>query len=351
MPYDVPTLPELIRRVSTDLTGRAGTVLRRSDAQVLSRTHGGATHGAYGYQQWIARQIFPDTCDEDMLLRHARLRLEGGRKAAVAASGKVTLSGSAYGFVDEEQLVQTTDSDRRQYVTTGSATLDERGAGEVTLRAVETGAAGNLDAGTELTFVSPVPNVDDTVTVGTDGITGGAEIEPIERLRERVIRAWRRVPAGGGADDYDDWALEVSGVTRAWARRRWLGPGTVGLFFVRDDDENPIPDAAAIEAVREHVERKRPLGAELYVMAPRAREMVYRVHLVPDTGAIRTGVSEALEDFTLRQTWPGGTLIRTKAGAAISAVTGNEDYVLYAPAANIETEGNELVIFGGVEFV
>ena len=351
MPYDVPTLPELIRRVSTDISGRAGTVLRRSDGQVLSRTHGGALHGAYGYQQWIARQIFPDTCDEDMLLRHARLRLPGGRNPAVAAAGNVIASGMAHGFVDAQQLVQTTGADRRQYLTVESVTLDESGAGEVTVRAVEAGAEGDLAPGTELRFVSPVPGVSDTVIVGEAGITGGTDIEPVERLRERVIRAWRRVPAGGSADDYVDWAMEVPGVTRAWAMRRWLGPGTVGLFVVRDDDANPIPDAAAIAAVQAHVETKRPLGAELFVMAPAPLMMVYRVHLVPDTGAIRAGVTAALKDFTLRQTWPGGTLIRTKVGAAISGVTGNEDYVLYAPAANIETDGNQLVIFGGVEFV
>ena len=216
---------------------------------------------------------------------------------------------------------------------------------------MEAGAAGDLDAGTELRFVCPVPGVSDTLTVSKAGITGGTDIEPIERLREREITAWRRVPAGGHADDYVDWAMEVPGVTRAWARRRWLGPGTVGLFFVRDDDLDPVTDAAAVATVQAHVETRRPLGAEVYVMAPVPLVMHYVVHLVPDTGAIRVGVADALRDFTLRVTWPVGTLVPTKAEAAISGVTGNEDYVLFEPAANVETEGNELVMFGGVEFV
>jgi uncharacterized phage protein gp47/JayE len=135
MPYNVPGLPELVLRVGADIDSRAGTTLRRSDAQVLTRVHSGATHLAYGYQAWIARQIFPDTCDENMLLRHARLRLAGGRNPAVAAAGTANLSGVAHGFVDAQLPVQTTDSDRRQYLTLDSAMLDEWGTGVITLRA------------------------------------------------------------------------------------------------------------------------------------------------------------------------------------------------------------------------
>ncbi|EPN56342.1 baseplate J-like protein, partial [Pseudomonas syringae pv. actinidiae ICMP 19079] len=69
---ETPTLPALINRTQVDLADEA---LRQSDARVLSRAHSGAAYGLYGYQDWIADQILPDTADEDTLERQAILRL------------------------------------------------------------------------------------------------------------------------------------------------------------------------------------------------------------------------------------------------------------------------------------
>lgn len=57
-------------------------------------------------------------------------------------------------------------------------------------------------------------------------------------------------------------------MTRAWVVRHYMGPGTVGLFFMRDNDPDPIPSAQACAEVRAYIERERPVTAELYVLAP-----------------------------------------------------------------------------------
>ena len=47
----------------------------------------------------------------------------------------------------------------------------------------------------------------------------------------------------GDNDDYVAWATEVPGVTRAWCSPNGMGAGTVVVRFVRDDDDDPIPDS------------------------------------------------------------------------------------------------------------
>ncbi|OPG74711.1 hypothetical protein B1218_36880 [Pseudomonas ogarae] len=56
--------------------------------------------------------------------------------------------------------------------------------------------------------------------------------------------------------------MEGPGITRAWSRRRYLGPGTVGLFVLRDDDPQPVPHAAQLGAVRPYTEPLRPPTSE-----------------------------------------------------------------------------------------
>lgn len=109
------------------------------------------------------------------------------------------------------------------------------------------------------------------------------------------------IPHGGSADDYETWALEVPGVTRAWCRRNFLGPGTVGLFVMRDDDANPIPDVAQLAEVKAYIEPLRPVTAELYVLAPVQVTVVYEIRLTPDTSAVRAAVAVQLQDLHNRE--------------------------------------------------
>lgn len=348
MPFDIPTLPTLIQRAVSDLAGAASDVMRRTDAQALARVHSGAAHIAYGYQQWTSKQLLPDECDEDMLIRQANLRLSGGRKAAVSSTGNVDVTGQANAPVDAGELLQTTDL--IQYETTAAVVLDSTGTGTVPVKAVVAGKAGDLDAGTALTFVSPVDNVSSDAAVSVGGITGGSDIETIDQLRTRVKASYKRTPMGGNADDYVDWATEVAGVTRAWSKRRYLGPGTVGLFFVRDDDDDPFPGDAEIATVKTYVESKRPLGAELYVLSPVDRPVTFKIKLSPDTAATRAATIVSLKNLIASEGDLGVTLLKSHIDETISETTGENDHLLVEPAEDVVLAVNELPTFGGVEW-
>ena len=91
MPFDRPGLAVLDERLAADIESRLpGTdpKLRRSLLGLLARAVAGAHHELYGYLDWIARQVFPDTADAAELDRWSRIW--GVRRlAATHAAGTV----------------------------------------------------------------------------------------------------------------------------------------------------------------------------------------------------------------------------------------------------------------------
>jgi len=340
MPFDTPSLPVLVSRTQSDL---AGDALRRSDAQVLARTLSGSAYGLYGYLNWISEQILPDTADEETLERIASLRLSQPRKAAQPAGGSVSFTAAAGAVLDVGVVTQASDGRTYKVVLSKTTTA---GTNTAVVEAVDAGAVGNADAGLVLTLVQPVEGLASTFTVLAPGLIGGVAQESIESLRARVVRSYRVIPHGGSKDDYETWALECPGVTRAWCRRNYLGPGTVAVFFMRDDDLNPIPDADQLADVKAYIEPLRPVTAELYVLAPVPKPVVYSIRLTPDTTAVRAAVEAQLRDLHNREAGLGDALLLTHIAEAISSTAGEFDHKLVSPIADVPAATNQLLTFG-----
>lgn len=342
MPFETPSLPVLIKRTQSDL---ASDALRQSDAQVLARTLSGAAFGLYGYLDWIAEQILPDTADELTLERIAALRLNQARKVALAAGGRVSFTAAAGAVLDVGAVLQA--SDGRSFSVTG-AVITVAGLNSTTVQAVDAGVLGNAEAGLSLTAVQPLQGIGSTFTVLAPGLSGGVARESVESLRARVIRSYRMIPQGGSAQDYETWALEVPGITRAWCRANYMGPGTVGVFVMRDDDPQPIPNAAQLAQVLGYIEPLRPVTAEVYVLAPVMKPVAYQIRLTPDTSAVRAAVQTQLRDLHSREAGLGETLLLSHIAEAISTATGETDHRLTGPVADVTAAGNQLLVFGGI---
>ncbi|WP_248767758.1 baseplate J/gp47 family protein [Pseudomonas sp. MWU12-2345] len=341
MPFETPSLPVLINRTQGDL---AGDSLRQSDAQVLARTLGGAAFGLYGYLDWIADQILPDTADDTTLERIAELRLHQPRKAAQSASGSVSYTAAAGAVLDAGTLLQTSDG-RSYTVTVGGTTSG--GTNTAQIQALDAGSLGNGDAGLTLFPVQPVQGIGNTFTVLDPGLSGGVAAESIESLRARVISSYRIIPNGGSAADYETWALECPGITRAWCRGSYLGPGTVGLFVMRDDDPVPLPDDGQLALVQAYIDPLRPVTAELHVLAPVLVPVTYTLRLIPDTTATRAAVEAELQDLHDREGGLGETLLLTHIAESISSASGEQDHLLVSPSADVPAAANQLLAFGG----
>ncbi|MFJ5253797.1 baseplate J/gp47 family protein [Pseudomonas sp. NPDC088414] len=345
MPFETPSLPALISRTQSDL---ASDSLRRSDAQVLARTLSGAAYGLYGYLNWMADQILPDRAEVETLERIAALRLNQPRKAAQPAEGSVRFSAAAGAVLDADVVMQSSDG-RMYRVTTGITTV--AGWNTTSIEAVDAGALGNSETGLALTLVQPVRGITNAFTVADPGLSGGVAIESIESLRARVIRSYRVIPHGGSVDDYETWALEVPGVTRAWCRGSYMGPGTVGLFVMRDDDPVAVPNPVQLQEVKDYIKPLRPVTAELYVLAPVEKPVLYSIRPVPDTSAVRTAIYVQLADLHKREAGLGDTLLISHIREAISGAAGETDHNLTVPNANVAAATNELLILGGITWL
>ncbi|NNB08722.1 baseplate J/gp47 family protein [Pseudomonas fragi] len=347
MAYEIPTLPALILRTEADFERNAPDALRRADAKVAARALSGTAYELYGYQDWIARQSNPATCDEAMLLRWADWRLEGGRTPAVEAKGLATVTGSSGRLVDAGQVYRADDG--RRYVVAQAVTLVD---GSATLQVVaeDVGSQGNLEAG-NLTAVTPVVGVNPTAIIGPDGIVGGTEQEDLEALRARVQAAFKNPSKVGNGADFVEWALEVPGVTRAWPLPRWMGPGTFGLAFVRDGDPDLIPTPAQVAEVQAYLDQKRPVTSEVYALAPEPRPIDFSLHLVPDGTALRAAVTQALHGLIVDEGGPGETLRITHVRNAISNTPDETDHVLSLPAADVLMAANQVAVPGVITWL
>jgi len=347
MPFETPSLPVLIGRTQADL---ASDSLRRSDAQVLARTLGGTAYGLYGYLDWIVDQILPDRADEETLERVALLRLNQPRNAAQAATGPVSFTAAVGAPLDVDVVLQAGDG-RTYKVKTNVTTV--AGLNTTTIEAVDAGTLGNADPGLTLTLVQPVEGVINSFTVMAPGLTGGIAKESVESLRARVVRSYRIIPQGGSLDDYETWALEVPGITRAWCRRNYMGPGTVGVFVMRDNDPDPLPNPAQLAEVKAYIESpfRRPVTAEVYVLAPVKVPVYYTIHAVPDTTAVRSAITAQLQDLHSREAGLGDKLLISHIREAVSGSTGETDHQLIAPVADVVAATNQLLTFGGITWL
>lgn len=342
MTSDTPTLPELIARAVADLEG--SHALRRSDAAVLARTHAAAAYGLYQYHAWQFAQHRPDTCDEEHLLLHGSDR-NILRKPPLPAAGTVAVTGNPGAVVDVGARLERSGV---LYEVVQGAVLSAAGAASVGVQAVDAGSAGNQPGGARLQLVSPVLGVEGVATVTADGLHGGADLEPLDAYRQRVLDAFRHVPHGGSADDYVAWAKAQPGVTRAWVRRNWVGPGTVGVFAV-DDAADPITlGPAQLDAIKSGIESQRPVVADLYLLTPELVPVTYTLSIVPDTPAVRAAVEASLQALHARESELGGRLLHTHIGEAISLARGEEDHQLISPATDVVPQPHQLLVYGGI---
>lgn len=352
MSWDRPTLKTLNERIAKDFSARlldGGPVLSRSVIAVLAKVWAGACHLMYGVLAWLYRQIFVDTAENEYLERWARV-WSISRKLATSASGTVSITG-ANGSVIPSGTLLINNTTSLQYSLNSDVTIGSAGTVDATVTSVTAAADSNVDAGILLSLVSPIAGVDSSVTVGSDGLTGGTDDETDDSLRERLLERIRNPPRGGSKADYIRWAKSISGVTRAWCYPMEQGIGTVGVTFVCDDATDIIPSSEIISRVKTYIDSVRPATVkEVYVYAPQILTVNITVKLNPNTVALQTAVQAELTDLFSSESQPGATIYLSHINEAISLASGEIDHTITAPTADIIADDGVMPVLGIVTF-
>lgn len=332
MPATVLTLDQIRANILREIKNQRPDADVGPDSDHFVRASGTASaiEGLYAHQTWTAKQIFPDTADEDYLILHARLRgIE--RKPAVVASGTARAKGKP--GVEIASGLNAKYQDGTAYVTTSGGTFDATGNLIVGVAAIDAGIAGNRKDGDALTLTVPPVDVDAMLTIVS--LRGGTAIETPDSLLARLLQRIRRPPAGGNKYDYWQWAMEVPGVTAAFVYPLRRGLGTVDVVIVTDDD---LPSDDVLKMAQAHIDDQRPVRAKdtrVVVPSIKTYDVTAAVRLNGVTlDAAQTAVAVGLAAYNAIVS-PGDTVVRNRIGGVINDTLGVHDYVLDSPAANV----------------
>ncbi|MEQ8318777.1 MAG: baseplate J/gp47 family protein [Rhodospirillales bacterium] len=347
MPYNRPTLPDLIDTAETDIEARlpdADARLRASNLNVLARVLAGGEDGLYNFIDWASKQILVDTAEAEMLDRHASV-WGVARTPAAFAQGNVTITGTSGTVVPAGTRLRR--SDNVTYATDAEATLAS-GTATVAVTAETAAAAGNASAAAAVSLVSPIAGITTQAAVASGGLTGGADTETDASLRLRVIDRIQQPPHGGAGFDYVKWALEFPGVTHAWVYSQELGIGTVTVrFMMVGTYDDGIPLEADVTALQSYLDALRPVTAALTVVAPVAVPLnITTLSITPSSSAVQAAIEAEVADLILREAEPGATILISHLREAISIAAGETDHVLSDPSADIEHDTGEIAVVG-----
>lgn len=360
MAFNRPTLSDLITRVEGDLRSGLGiiTLLRRSFLSVIARVLAGLSHLLFGYLKYIEKQAFPDTAEDEYLLRWAGI---WGVLQKAATYQKVTCSviGTAGVVIPVGRTYRRTDG--VEYTTDAEVTLT--GSGDtISLTAVEPGKAARVNVSDQIAILSPIAGLTSEATV-TVIVVDAEDLETEDSLRARLIDRIQNPPAGGAATDYIQWARAVAGVTRAWVGPQALGPGTVVVYIVNDDNNPITPSPALITSVFNYIEILRPVTANVSVVAPALLQINMTIAIKPNTAAVRAAIETELKDLIYRDSAlagsyksPGvlhtGKILLSRINEAISIALNEDDHNLItvngvAPADVVPSTG-QLTVLGTI---
>ncbi|MBQ9236107.1 MAG: baseplate J/gp47 family protein [Alphaproteobacteria bacterium] len=352
--YSKPTLKTLrnraISEINTYLKG-ADANLRRRVLNIFASIMAGVGDEVLRRVEYLLKQIFVADCDEEFLVKHGQEH-KFPRKLASKATGGVLFTDSTSGSTIP-QGTALKRADNVTYTSTAEATVAADGTVTIPVIADNVGKDGNAEAGTIFSFVSPVAGLNNQGNADNNAITGGADVEDIEEYRERLQFFIQNPPTGGSKTDYEIWAREVSGVTRAWCYPTESGAGTVTVRFMMDGTyENGIPLTGDVARVKEHIDTLQPATALVYIEAPIADAIDFTfASLTPNTTDAHTAIEDSLKSLIQSSSIePGGTLKLSKIRAAISNATGNEDFELTAPASDVVCATGHIPVLGTITY-
>lgn len=334
MPYTTPDYPAIRDAILRDIANQVPGANTAADGDYAIRANAvaAAIEGVYQHQQWLARQILPDTADADFLERWANL-YGLARLPAAAATGTIAFSGTVAAAIPVGTEARTAAG--VAYQTTAAGVIGGGGTASVAAQAVAAGAAGNAAAATPLSLTSAPAGVQSAASSGA--MTGGADAESDLELLTRLLARIQAPPHGGAKHDYIAWALAVPGVAAAYCYPQRRGIGTVDVVIAADGGLPSVELVAAVQAV---IDEARPVTADALALGPSAVPVAVTGTLTLAGGYTLAAVAaQVTADLTayFATLAPGDTAYLSRIRAVISDTPGVVDYALTAPTANTAT--------------
>ena len=202
--------------------------------------------------------------------------------------------------------------------------------------------------------------VDDILVSNFDAIGGGSDQETESELRARMLDRIQNPVAHFNVAAITEKAKEVSGVTRVFVQEITPALGQVTIYFMRDNDVNPIPVGADVANVKSKILEIKPANTDdddVIVNAPTGVPVDFTLSaLTPNTTTMQTAISANLRQFFDSRTSVGVNIDEDAYRAAIfntvDTVTGDtvQTFALSTPAGDVVIAAGEIGILGTVSY-
>jgi uncharacterized phage protein gp47/JayE len=212
---------------------------------------------------------------------------------------------------------------------------------------------------TILDLESPITDVDNTVSVDFGELGNGADIEVDESIRFRLLNRIQNPIAHFNVAEIEAIVLGVGGVTRVFVQEITPGVGQVTIYFMRDNDDDPIPSVSEIATVKEAVDSIKPANTDTLdaiVLAPNAVITNYVFSAIsPDSIAMRTAIAASLKQFYAERVDVDITIVKEAYNAGIfNTIDVNgvdiDSFTLSSPSGDITILAAEIGKLGNITY-
>ncbi|MGN6103740.1 MAG: baseplate J/gp47 family protein [Kofleriaceae bacterium] len=206
--------------------------------------------------------MLPDTAEGDELRRWAKIRgvvLKGATPARKSSALRVT--GTAGEPVPgNTELVHVSGL---RYKIVGDELVGALGYVDCDVVAIDTGRATRLNKGETLRFLTPLPNIEEEAELQLALDEDGFDAEQDSEIQARLLSRFRDPPRGGTRVDYEQWALEQTGIAAAFAYPLRNGLGTVDLAALHAGSGTArLLQPGEIAALQATIDQLRPVGVK-----------------------------------------------------------------------------------------
>ena len=293
---------------------------------------------------WVLDQSFPQTAQGQYLDYHAETRALA-RLPAAKAAGVLRFSAPSAAVTDYEidagSVAMTSGGVR--FETTEKATLAK---GEtyvdVPASAVEAGASGNAIAGA--VHIMSVYPVGITQCTNPEAFSGGSDEESDEKLRERVLESYKRLPNGANAAFYEQEAMRFPSVAAAKAVGRARGIGTVDVYV---STHAGVPEEELLGEIRAALQKKREIAVDVEVKAPTEKTVNVSAEQGWTMQEITDAATAALQAYFTGERL-GEPVYTAKLASILYGVEGVKNCHLLAPDGDVGISATELPVLGTV---
>lgn len=200
----------------------------------------------------------------------------------------------------------------------------------------------------------PVSIVGVTKCYNPNSCEGGTNIEDDASLKERYFMKVQQPSTSGNKFHYQQWALEVPGIGGAKIFPLWSGNGTVKVVVI--DSNKKGANTELIDAVRKHIEDKKPIGAMVTVIGAIEKKINITAKVVlANNYNISTVYQEflknidiCLKDLVFKESY----ISYAKIGSILLGTQGVLDYTdlkINDDIKNIGLQDEEIPVLGTVE--